>query len=270
MIDLGIITFDTEPSPGGFVPLNLNLSCNTNGDKTRENVRHALTLDLTVIRPKEASPYTAVLVGGGPSLQDDIEQIRLLQVNGFHIFALNGSAKFLNEHSIVPDYQVIIDPRPENVSLLGEAFGYLIASQCDPALFDKVKDKNTALFHLAGSAYDMVDDTVIGGNVTVGLTTMCLAFTMGYRSLHLYGYDSSFEDNQHAYPQDRTDQEQVLLDVKAKDKFGEDQHFKTNYPMAKQADLFPGMVQMLTAESCKIFVHGKGLLPTIAHAMMKG
>ena len=63
------------------------------------------------------------------------------------IFALNNACRVLNKHGIIPQYQVILDARKENVSLIGEATTYLIGSQAHPALFEALKGKNIYLWH---------------------------------------------------------------------------------------------------------------------------
>lgn len=248
-------------------PLNISVTCNTNGEITRGNIKSALARDLAKVNPLPAHDRIAVLVGGGPSLKAQWLELAWWQLQGADLFALNGTARFLNGHKIKPQFQAMIDPRPHNTLLIGEARSYLIASQCDPAVFDALEGKDVGLFHLVGSAMGMVDGTLIGGSITAGLATMCLAYTLGYRKIHLYGYDSSYaEGEHHAYQQDQTEQEQRTLDVTVFDRDGLPRQFTTNFAMAKQAELFPGVAEMLVNVDAEISVHGSGLLPTMAHA----
>lgn len=253
-----------------FSPLEIKVTCNTSGDKTRENVRINTERDLPCIGVMEPNTRPCVIVGGGPSLKTYWPEILMLISRGADIFALNGATQFLNDRHVLPTYQVIVDPRPENSALLGQAREYLIASQCDPHVFAQVPDDKTALFHMAGSAMGLVNGTLIGGDVTVGLVAPNLAYTMGYREIHLYGYDSSYEGAEHhAYPQGQTDQESKYLEVFARDNAGGMKKFITNFAMAKQAELFPKAMETLCEAGATIMVHGTGLIPTIAHAMRK-
>jgi hypothetical protein len=169
----------------------------------------------------------------------------------------------------LPTYQVLVDPRPGNVELIGLAREYLLASQCHPSLFDAVPAHKTGLFHMVGSAMGLVNGTMIGGDVTVGLVTPNLAFTLGYREIHLYGYDSSYaEGDHHAYVQAQTDQESKTLEVFTKDHEGTPQRFVTNFAMAKQAELFPKTAALLCESGAALLVHGTGLLPAIAQSML--
>jgi len=251
-------------------PLQIRVCCNTAGDKTRENVKVNMERDLRWVTPLPENGRPCVIVGGGPSLKTMWGEILYLITQGADIFALNGATKFLNEHHILPTYQVLVDPRPENTALIGSAKQYLVASQCDPYVFAQLPDQNTGLFHMVGSAMGLTDGTMIGGDVTVGLVAPNLAFTLGYRHMHLYGYDSSYaEGEHHAYEQGQTDQEKKTLEVYAEDESGVMQKFITNFAMAKQAELFPRAAELLCNEGASLYVHGTGLLPTIAHSMRK-
>jgi hypothetical protein len=264
-----IITPDAAFQASGLSPLQIKVCCNTDGDRTKEHVKSAAARNLAVVQALEPNARHAVIVGGGPSLKWNWTEIFYWISEGADIFALNGTAKFFNDRCILPTFQVMVDPREANVSMLGKAKEYLIASQCHPAVFDAVNPDNTGLFHMVGSAQGLVDGTLIGGDITVGLVAPCLAYTLGYRSMHLYGYDSSYADgDHHAYNQDQTDQEQMTLEVFAQVD-GRMVPFTTNYAMAKQAELFPRTAELLCNHGAVITVHGTGLLPTIANSLRK-
>lgn len=278
----------SEDSPdlvmsGGLLPLDIKVSCNTNGDKTRENIKVNVQRGFAEIIPLEQNTRHLVIVGGGPSLKTNWKEIIWwAQAQGADVMALNGAAKFLNAQGFVPTFQLVIDPR-DNRHLIGEAGDYLIASQVDPVTLDNLPPDRTALLHLVGSCMtegedangkqvvsSIVNGTLIGGDVTAGLVALCTAHTLGYRDMHLYGYDSSYADDEHhAYPQEQTDQEQKRLEVFARDGDGVMQKFTTNFAMAKQAELFPKTAELLCNAGSQMTVHGTGLLPTIAHSMRK-
>ncbi len=252
-----------------LAPLNLKVCCNTAGDKTREHVVGAVARGLPTVGVLEAHNRHAVIVGGGPSLKSNWTELFHWIAQGADIFALNGVAKFLNDRCILPTFQVLVDPREHNVALMGKAKEYLIASQCHPSVFDAVEGEEIGLFHMAGSAQGLVNETLIGGNVTVGLVAPCLVYTLGYREMHLYGYDSSYADGEHhAYAQDQSDQEQKILEVFV-EVDGVMKPFTTNYAMAKQAEMFPKTAELLCDAGASMTIHGTGLLPTIAHSMRK-
>lgn len=250
---------------GGSSRMQLSLSPNTGTDKLLANVW----------ANREAAPWicsspahegVALLVGTGPSLLESIDVIRAYVQNGAVIFALNNAGKILQDAGIHPKYQVILDARPDNAKFLGHADTYLLGSQVDPSLFAEVSG-HALQWHAYMDGIDpLFPDaplTLIGGGTTVGLSCMALCYAMGYRKLHLFGYDSSFRgQDTHAAPQQRNEQERVGFEVTVNDRV-----FITNAAMAKQAEIFPTFAQSLADLDVVIKVYGDGLLPFIAHAM---
>jgi hypothetical protein len=247
--------------------------CNTPDDVIRGNVRINALRDLLWIEMKAPHDGHAVICGSGPSLADTLPDIKRRQADGQTIFALNGAADFLKDNGVTVDYQILIDARPNNVAFVRRksARHCLIASQCAPALLDALEGELVTLFHLR------LDDLAallpkkgkpvwaVSGRHTSGLVALSLVGTMGYRLMHLYGYDSSFgkDGPQHAFPQDRTAAECKLLPVKLGQRW-----FYTNFAMYKQAEEFPTYAQMLADAGCTITVHGHGLLPAVAQDMV--
>jgi SAM-dependent methyltransferase len=96
---------------------------------------------------------------------------------------------------------------------------------------------------------------LVGGGTTVGLSAMVLAYVLGYRKIHLYGYDSSYrEDRSHAYYQFDPQSIPCVSTVAGRS-------FHTSLAMAKQAELFPQLSDSLIDLGCLITLRGDGLLP---------
>lgn len=211
----------------------------------------------------------AVLVGGGPSLRETFPEIKRRQELGQSVFALNGAAGFLNCQDIIPDYQVLLDPQPVVARLIASANDYLVASQCHPAVLIAVSD--ATLWHLAVDGAEQqlpeFDEAfcLVGGGFTVGLSSMCLAYAMGYRKLHLYGYDSSAADDaDHAYPGLQAQlfhaDNQCVATIDGKT-------FRTTFTFAKQALAFPKLCGDLTDRGCLITVNSGGLIMAVIDDM---
>jgi hypothetical protein len=244
--------------------LNLHIAVNTDVKKILSNVwENRDAAPWICSSPKHEGE--ALIVGSGPSLLKTLEAVRAYKDGGGVIFALNNSASVLNEAGIIPDYQVILDARPENIKFLTNCGIYLLASQVDPSLFKQVSGHALQWHPVIEGLGELFPDapiTLIGGGTTVGLSSMALAYAMGFRKLHLFGYDSSFTEVTHAIPQDRTEQEAASFEVSVGEKT-----FKTNAAMAKQAELFPQFAQTLADLDVVIKVYGEGLLPHIAHTL---
>lgn len=222
----------------------------------------------------EAHNGAAVLVGGGPSLRDKISGLKARQRNGQKIFALNGACKFLNENGIVPDYQVLLDPQEFLGAYIGNATEYLVASQCHPGVIAAIPG-DPIIWHVAtehaeeNTPQHPDGDCLVGGGFTVGLCSMCLVYAMGYRALHLYGYDSSVaEDRDHAYPNPVSgkvgfDAVPIVTATMGGRKF------KTTLAYAKQAQVFPKLCADLMGMGCNITIDADGLIMAVVEEMQK-
>lgn len=253
-------------NPGASAPLILpvHVICNTSDDDLHRNIRTNSARPRQIMRrwvkSEDAHTGVAVLVGSGPSLAESLAEIKAHADAGHTVFAMNGAASFLAGHVIMPDYQVMIDPREETKQLVGPARDHLIASQCHPVIFEALP--HAKLYHLQIEGID--DDlpeyphpfALIGGAASVGNTSTVLAYVMGYRHLHLYGYDSSHRDAQsHAFHQRMNDGEPncvVLWNGKT---------YRTSLTMKLQAEKAQETLRALEAAGVQIHVHGSGLLP---------
>lgn len=256
----------THWNPGATAPLILpvNVICNTSDEDLHRNIKANSAREVQQrrrwVKSEDAHDKIAVLVGSGPSLADTVEDVRAHQANGATIFAMNGAAAYLSRRGICPDFQVIIDPREETKQLLGPAKDHLLASQCHPALFEA--RPYAKLYHLQIEGID--DDlptydhpfALVGGAASVGNTSTVLAYVLGYRTLHLYGYDSSHRDAQsHAFHQKMNDGEPNCLVL------WNGKEYRTSLTMKLQAEKAQETLRALEAAGCTIHVHGSGLLP---------
>jgi hypothetical protein len=245
--------------------LKIDITCNTEDEVLFQNIEINSRRNLEWITEVPAHDGHAVIVGGGPSVADHLETIRWRQSLGQKVFALNGAYEFLDEHGIKPDYQVILDARPGNRSFVTTDSNchFLLASQCNPDVIDFAMTwGDVSLWHpkIDGIEDHLPDQreslTLVGGGTTVGLSALCLAYVMGYRKMHLYGYDSSHRDGAgHAYDQPMNAGEPVCKVTV----FGKT--FRASLAMAKQAEFFPTVCDNLIDLGCIITVEGDGLVP---------
>ena len=239
------------------------LVCNTNDEMLLANIK-ANSLperDWLAIQPE--NELTAILCGSGASLADNLEAIKQLQQGGAVVFAMNGASKFLNDNGIMPYYQVIVDARPQTATLVDQkAWKHLFASQVDPKCFELVPDaivwhqeigeitKHLPEYHK--------DYALVGGGTSVGISAMCIAYTLGFRKIKCFGYDSSHKDNEsHAFRQAMNDTE-PLTTIRSNGKT-----YLCSFTMKQQAHKFQETAKALIAAGCEIDVIGEGLLPSI-------
>lgn len=245
--------------------LPVNVICNTSDDDIYNNVRANSRLDKLWLRHAKEHDGVAVLCGSGPSLADSLEEVKALAAAGGKVFSMNGSAQFLHDNGITPDYQVILDARIETAELIGPAKDHLFASQVHPECFRRVPDATLWQLQVGGMddllpPYDK-GYALIGGAASVGNTATCLAFAMGYRDLQIFGYDSSHRDGKgHAFHQKMNDGDPcAYVDFNGNT-------YLVSLTMKLQAERFQETSAALMACGCRIKVHGDGLLPAMFNA----
>jgi uncharacterized Rossmann fold enzyme len=242
-----------------------NVVSNSPKDKIFENVAINSRRQIPWAKEMPAHDGHAVIVGGGPSAADCLNDLRRREAQGQDLFALNGAAQWLAQYGLIPKYQVLLDSRPQNRRFVRPicAEAFLVASQCDPAIFDILSREDVTLFHHAEEGIEGQFEghsILIGGGITVGLTALALAYALGYRQMHLYGYDSSDRDGEsHAYAQAEAGAENERREVWCGRK-----KFVCSPAMYAQAQAFPEFAKLLADHGVVITVHGSGLLPEVA------
>ena len=256
---------------GGSGMAELDAVCNVEQSALMSNVTAACKRPLPWLDLIPEHQGQAVIVGGGPSLRRTLPEIQWRKSIGQTIIAVNGAARFLNANGIKPDVHVVIDARPENAEFLkSPSDQQFIASQCASEIFAAAS--NPVLFHMniEGIERAIPDDRVahlISSGTTVGLAAMAIAYTQGYRAIHLHGFDSSFDpamtERHHAYRQTRNDGDAVI------DATVEGKTFKSSPWMVKQVQQFQELALQLADAGVVITVAGDGLLPFVAQQMGK-
>ena len=255
-----------------IVPSNLDdtipIVCNTEDYEIFGNITAAVARDLPWLQLSEPHDGVAVIVGGGPSMKPLLPMIAGHKAAGHKVFAVNGTIPTLASVDVTPDYFVLLDARAHNQGFIhpNKATKYLIASQCSDGVFEALDGHDVTLWH---PAYPGIQEYIgervcalIGGGTTVGLQAMSIAFCMGYRSIHLYGFDSSYSNGEgHAYAQDANAE-----DPREGYWVGGKEYIAAPW-MARQAMEFQTAAEQLAEEDTIIHVHGHGLLPAIAKAM---
>lgn len=205
-------------------------SAATSVDESMENVRantgrgHPWFHDQCLVRDESQLPHSnrMALVGGGPSLKGTAAELL-----DFPTMMVCGSSHDWVQENCprIPEYCTVCDPDPVMANYLRKPnpdTTYLIATQCNPAVFDALKGHNIIMWHCwpIGAADEdakkFLQETTpgwvaIGGGCTVGLRAISMAMMMGYSDLHFFGFDSCMtsDDEHHAYP--FTDPEKEFL-----------------------------------------------------------
>lgn len=142
---------------------------------------------------------SAIVIGGGPSVDGYVEQIRALQQAGSPLISIERMYPWCQQHGLVPDYVVTMDASDdvlEAFTAVTPGVTYLTSSQCQPAVFDRLAGEQVYLVHT--SEHDLPTDDLFGihdhcdivnGAGSVSLCSLSLAMLMGMRTIHLFGFD---------------------------------------------------------------------------------
>lgn len=143
---------------------------------------------------EEIEPHgrTLAIVGGGPSIANQIDELR----DYSDIWAINGACGWLRDQGI-DSTLLTLDPCDFLAPRVAGAKKALLASRCHPAVFEALSDCDITLF-------DVMQDTVDGvGGIWASVSTACLVFhlatVLGFRKTVFYGCESSYTDSTHAY-----------------------------------------------------------------------
>lgn len=262
---------------GGFTSLPVMKGVNVSHDAIYDNIRANVERDLPWFTGFGPHKKIAVLVCGAPSMRDSLPEIRAQKRRGARIVSVNNAWRFLVENGITPDVHVMLDARPENAEFVKGAPAstrYVIASQCHPSVFDALEGREVIMWHSAfgdgeelrqilapwwDEGPDQKPVVMVPGGGTVGLRALWLCALSGFKTVHVYGMDSSYAgDAHHAYPQPLNDGES-LMNVTVRGK-----SYACAKWMVRQAEEFGWHWTDLEREGVQLFVHGQGLIPDLA------
>lgn len=158
------------------------------------------------IEPSGPHGKWAIIACYGPSLADNVDRLRQeIADTGGDVISVSGAHDFLIQNGIVPTYHVECDPRAhkaDNIEKAHPGVAYLIGSVCHPVLFDKLEGADVRLWHVGQSEHNkrIVDELgedpghIISGGGSVGLRSIPLLYSLGYRDMSIFGMDCSFKD----------------------------------------------------------------------------
>lgn len=263
---------------GGSTTFHSKVVGNTEGKKLFDNIQHSLGLKLPKLKNIEPHNGHAVIIGGAPSLKDNIHEIRERYNRGQILFATNNTFQYLLDNKIIPHYHIMLDARDEMADMVPKIISQidlengreypicLYSSQCSPLVFEAAKDNDkqvTLWHHFADDIRNLLpkdckDEPLVGMGTSVGLKAIALAHILGFRQIHIYGMDSSYEnDEHHAYKQPLNDKERII-EVTMNGK-----QYKTAPWMCTQKEEFEAALPHLIKDTV-VTMHCKGLLQDLS------
>jgi hypothetical protein len=262
---------DVAINDGRSVPLNIETSTLIKFSKLAENIKANLERGIPRFHQRPnfgACRYEPLaIVGAGPSLKQTIEKVK-----GFKNVLVCGSGHdFAVRNGIVPNYAVVCDggvDDKKNLSLKQRETIYLIASQCDPGMFDHLEGYPVEMWHYRGQAVERLEDEpqLLNGEPSMGwgcavtLVAIDLALGLGFQHLHFFGLDSSYgaEGEHHcAKIHGSLDYDKNIAKIGEKE-------FVTDKGLMVQAEQF---FKLVMANNCfHSTIYGDGLIAAMAQA----
>lgn len=254
---------------------------NTTDDQLQANIQSSIRRGYPQIWPQPLKYDTICLVGGGPSLNETIDELRDCVFNGAKLVAMNGAYQWLIDHNFRPSAHIVLDAQPHTARFLTEPIKgcrYYLASQCHPDTWDRVDGREqVGIFHAVAreeqplapilDKYYLGQWTPITGGTTVAMRSLALLRTLGYVRFELFGVDSCWLGQaHHAFDQPEN----------AKDKRMKFTVHPTGHPEAgrvfycspahlKQLEDFLQLIR-INGQHFRITIHGDGLLAYVLHS----
>jgi hypothetical protein len=253
------------------------------GDAAR-HIRLAAERNLPRIKKvEEPNTGKAIIVGGGPSIADQLDKIKEFAADKNNaIFALNWAHTWLIKNGILPTacvmFEIDVDPC-QIIDNTHPDVTYYVCTHCHPLTLDGLKDRKVVLWHSPPNspgekiALDELfpGDLNLGGGIATFLRSMSIALVLGYRQFELFGVDSSFPDDYPSthiigYPTITSPKADGIFIYAKDDKSGEVRRFKTVGYLAYQVEEF---IKYLKVNHMlfRLKVHGDTLLAFVHRNM---
>lgn len=248
------------------------------------NVRENLKL-LTQWVPKiQTHSRKLLVVSAGPDIMKRQALIRKMWKAGADIACVKHSLPILLGWNIVPDYLVLLDPRPvEGISTHGiprtelleeipPETKVLVASMSDPSVTSYVMQRTSNVWGWHAMTQALVKSDVfpagsilVNGGTCAAWRAVSLCHTMGYEEFHLFGFDFS-------YPESKVDKE-------AKDDLGRPKFMQIT--VGNTGKKFWSTGELIAASQdaqyffthtrdlgVRLYCHGEGIGPTMWNLLL--
>lgn len=167
-----------------------------------DQVRHTMTLGLPEINPAPSDKGRIHLYANGPSAR--------LHPPQYPCMALNGALKLFDVPRVTPPtFWCACDPGPVVADFLTTGYlptetRYLVASKCNPAVFEALVGRAAILWHSADASSRMLTGKrLVRGGVSVTIDALFLLDWIGYSEIIVHGWDGCYgpAGESHATPQ---------------------------------------------------------------------
>ncbi len=180
------------------------------------NLRKNLKLGLqTIVDMRNKYSGEIVIVAGGPSVDGEIETVRNLVAEGKKLLVIDRMYEWCHRNELHPDFVVALDASDDvkdGFTHIQDGTKHFIVATTQPSVFDLVPKDSTYIW--SGSAglhpdapeiwkesgYTKIPIVNTGGSVTLG--SIYLALILGFKSIHLFGFDCMVTSPEKSYAND--------------------------------------------------------------------
>lgn len=162
-------------------------------EQIARNESHARSLGLQKVHFGIPHDEKIAIVGGGRSIHRTWDEIRKFR----HILAINNTHNTLRRYGIDATF-LSVDPLPEIAGFAKGASRAIVATRCDPSVFDALKGAVVRIFDTPG------DIPMLSATAS---TAVPLVMKMGFRQAVFFGCECSYTGFSHA---DRHEDREVL------------------------------------------------------------
>lgn len=270
----------TEFFPMHEINTTAAISSDITIEQMKKNIKRGLPRLHNIDGFRLSKDEPIAIVGGGPSLKDNLEKLREFKVK----IACGSAHDYLVENDIYCTYAVVCDPDAIAANYLKAPVHntkYLVSTGCDDKVYEALKFYDIYLWHcysddaLKRQAEIEPNFQAVGGGCTVGLRSISIALMLGYSDIHFFGFDSCLRVSDrahHAYNFSDTTQEQLgeIYEVclGTKDKMNKDKVFHCAGYQLAQASHFKDFYARYHSVFTPTF-HGEGLLTELMSIINK-
>lgn len=172
----------------------VQLNCSVSEDILKSNYESNKNRNLPSISKLKNSPHKRSqeinICAAGPSIKKFEE---FLRTSNNDIFA-SKTVDYLTSIGCDPRYSVSIDPRESgDKAQLNKKTNYIISSQCDPSLFDALKNYKTYMIDTVTSKTWQPSDKCMSAGSNSTVHAILLSVWLGYKNINLFGFDCGYD-----------------------------------------------------------------------------
>ena len=169
----------------------------------------------TIYELKDKYSGPAIVIGGGPSVDGQIEKIKELVAKGYPLFVIERMYPWCAKHGLIPDFVVALDASDgveDGFTDICQTTKHLVVATINPVVFDVLKGREVYIFSGVAGSFPSAQKEwaenghsrvmIVNTGSTVVLGSVFLALVLGFRNIHLFGFDCMVKDADHDYAAD--------------------------------------------------------------------